>query len=267
MPVPLHDIVRFFDDTLHTAQIKDYPHALNGLQVENRGGVTRIAMAVDASESAIRAAIEAKADLLLVHHGLFWGGLQPVTRATYQKLALCIEHHLAIYSSHLPLDIHPIYGNNAILAKKCELSIIGDGIPMGGNILGYRCLCDVPLNNFLHTLQAVTDMEVRAYLSPEANELNSLAPLGEIMICSGGAGDELPVVGTMGIKTFLTGEGSHWTIPMARELGINLIYAGHYATETFGVTALGQAASERFSLPAEFIHDEPKAVVISPLLP
>ena len=112
----LNSIVSYCDRLLRTSEIKDYDGAVNGLQIENKGRVTRIAATVDASLSTVRLVIEAKADLLLVHHGLFWGATHPWTGKRYELIRTLIENNLAVYSSHLPLDLHPKLGNNARLA-------------------------------------------------------------------------------------------------------------------------------------------------------
>lgn len=264
MNASLADITSFLDDTLKTEAVADYNHALNGLQVENKGQIIRIAVAVDASEHAIRQAIEIGANLLIVHHGLFWSGLAPVTGAWHRKLSLCIEHDLAVYSSHLPLDIHPLYGNNAVMAKACGMKITNQkGLCMNGNEVGLVCEFDGTLKELANRIQEATGEEVRVYT--KTGEKNEDSSPGAILLCSGGAGDELPKVATMGIRTFISGEGSHWTIPMAVEEGMNLIYAGHYATETFGVKALASLLTERFGIPSSFIEDAPAPFICSSL--
>ncbi|MBA3652555.1 MAG: Nif3-like dinuclear metal center hexameric protein, partial [Chthoniobacterales bacterium] len=112
----LAEIVRFTDRYLRLSEIEDYPHALNGLQIENAGEITKIGAAVDVSTPTIQMAIENGVDFLLVHHGLFWPGLRPVTGSFYQALKRALEHNLALYSAHLPLDLHPKVGNNALFA-------------------------------------------------------------------------------------------------------------------------------------------------------
>jgi tetratricopeptide (TPR) repeat protein len=119
--------------------MKDYPNALNGLQIENSGAVTKIGAAVDASASTIQMAVEQGIDLLIVHHGLFWPGLQPVTGSHYRALKLAVEHNLALYSAHLPLDLHPTIGNNVLLAaalgfEKTEPFLEMKGEPIGRKI-------------------------------------------------------------------------------------------------------------------------------------
>ena len=111
------EMVRYADEALRVTEIEDYPHALNGLQIENSGEVTKISAAVDASGHTMQMAVERGVDLLVVHHGLFWPGLQRVTGPHYRALKLALAHNLALYSAHLPLDLHPKIGNNVLLAS------------------------------------------------------------------------------------------------------------------------------------------------------
>src|SRR5881296_2874606 len=134
----LSALVRYCDRTLHTAEVQDYDGAANGLQVENRGGVTRIAAAVDASLATVRLAIEARANLLVVHHGLFWGSSHPWTGKKYELLRLLLENDLAVYSSHLPLDVHPQLGNNARLCAALGLKSREPFFFEKGQFIGYK---------------------------------------------------------------------------------------------------------------------------------
>lgn len=134
----LYEIVGFMDKLLRTAEIHDSANALNGLQIENDGTVTKIALAVDATLSAMQAAIDMGADLLIVHHGMFWSGLQPITGMMHKKISLALQNNLAIYSSHLPLDAHPVIGNNACLAKLLKLSFCEAAVEYHGEMIGIR---------------------------------------------------------------------------------------------------------------------------------
>ena len=118
----LTTIARYLDDLLRTSETPDYPNALNGIQMSNRGAIRRVAAAVDFSRRTIEGAIAADANLLLVHHGMFWSGLQAVKGTQYERLSLLMQHDIAVYSSHLPLDAHPTLGNNALLAAALGLS-------------------------------------------------------------------------------------------------------------------------------------------------
>ena len=142
----LNDIASYLDDLLRIDETGDYPNALNGLQVANSGGLSRIGAAVDACETVIQDAVAAGVDLLLVHHGLFWGGLAPVTGASYRKIRMLIEADMAVYSAHLPLDRHPEFGNNALLAKSLGLEGGEPFFESAGQPIGLRV--DAEVNRF-----------------------------------------------------------------------------------------------------------------------
>src|SRR5258707_9606607 len=149
-------IVRYCDTLLRTDKITDYDRAANGLQVENRGKVTRIAAMVDASLATVRLAIEAKADLLLVHHGLFWGPAHPWTGKRYEMMRLLVEHDLAVYSSHLPLDAHPKLGNNAQLCAALGLKKSRPFFFDHGQFLGYQARTKISRAKLASRLRRVT---------------------------------------------------------------------------------------------------------------
>jgi dinuclear metal center YbgI/SA1388 family protein len=243
----LHDIVAFLDKELRTVEVKDYPNAHNGLQLENPGLVTRVACAVDACESVIDAACEAGADLLIVHHGMLWHGAHRFEGAPYRKLRRAIESGLAVYSSHLPLDLHPRFGNNALLAKALGISKTEPFLEIGVQARG----------NW--TFGALIERVEQAVQAPVHFAPGGPDRVKRLGIVTGGAGGEIAKAAEAGVDTFLTGEGSHWTFAAAEELGVNLIYAGHYATETFGVKALGVELQRKFKLPWGFI-DHPSGL-------
>lgn len=251
MICPLQTIVSFLNDELKLGEIQDYPNAFNGLQIENAGEISSIATAVDASERAMREAVDHGADLLIVHHGLYWSGLRPVTGAWKRKLQLALDHNLAVYSVHLPLDIHPTLGNNVLLAKACGISITGGALPSKGHDMGIRGTFPGTAAELAAAVAQAVNAPVESYL-----HLPHDTP-GDIIVCSGGAGGDLEEVVLEGAQTYITGEGAHWNIPMAEELGVNLIFGGHYATETFGVRALGRLLSERFGLPCSDLDIPP----------
>ena len=243
----LSDLTTFLDAELRIDEISDYGPALNGLQMENaKGEVTRIVAAVDACLPVIRKAIACRADMLIVHHGLFWSGLQPCTRSVFEKTRLCIENNLAIYSAHLPLDAHPTLGNNAVLMRALGLEPTATFHPYKGTDIGLRTETELFRDELIQRLREATGAAV--HVCP-----GGPAVVRKIGLVTGGAGSEVAAAKAAGIDTFITGEGPHWSYTLAEELGINLIYAGHYATETFGVKALAKNLQERFGLPWEFI--------------
>ena len=242
----LPEIVRYCDRLLRTREIKDYERAANGLQVENHGAVTRIAATVDASLATVRLAAAAKADLLLVHHGLFWGPSHPWTGKRYELLRILLEHNLAVYSSHLPLDAHPKLGNNIRLCAALGLRKVRPFFLTHGQQIGFQAVASISRIDLVNRLQQVTG--AKPLVIPGGPET-----CRRIGVVTGGAGGDLKIAADEGVDTFVTGEGPHWTYALAEELGINVLYAGHYATETFGVKALAAHLSHRFKIPWVFL--------------
>ncbi len=247
MTTPLDTIVRLLDRELNTQGIKDAPVALNGLQVENNGQVSRVALAVDASQKTLDAAIAGGADLLIVHHGLYWSGLRPLTGWWKKKLCTCLEGNLAVYSAHLPLDLHPTLGNNAALARGLGLSDIEPDIDYHGTCIGLGGRFAGTVAELRARLAALTGAEVACVSADE------MAPAGRVAVCSGGAAGEIYQVAGLGYDSYISGENVHWAATTAQDMGINLLLAGHYATETFGVKELGRLLEREFGLPTFFI--------------
>lgn len=244
--IPLASVVQHCDRILRTKEIGDYPGAVNGLQVENRGSVACIAAAVDASLATVRMAIEANAELLIVHHGLFWGPSHPWTGKRHELIRLLIENNLAVYSSHLPLDAHPRLGNNARLCAALGLRRPRPFFFSHGQNIG------------LQARQAISRADLAKRLALATGSKPLVIPGGEsicerIGVVTGGAGGELKQAAVEGVDTFVTGEGPHWTYALAEELGVNVLYGGHYATETFGVKALAEELSRKFGVPWTFL--------------
>jgi dinuclear metal center YbgI/SA1388 family protein len=243
--VPLQSIVAHCDKILRTAEIGDYDNAANGLQVQNCGAVKKIAAAVDASISTIELAIVAKADLLIVHHGLFWSARQPWTGKNYELLRLLVKNDLAIYSSHLPLDAHPKLGNNAQLCAALGLKKLKPFFQSHGQMLGFKSQTKISRTELAKRLERATG--VKAKIIPGGKDTCQ-----SIGVVTGGAGAELKQAAA-GVDTFVTGEGPHWTFALAEELGLNVLYGGHYATETFGVKALAAHLGHKFGISWEFL--------------
>ncbi len=244
--VALAAIVQHCDRILRTREIGDYDGAVNGLQVENSGAVTRLAATVDASLATVRLAIAAKADLLIVHHGLFWSKSHPWTGKKYELLRLLVEHDIAVYSSHLPLDAHPKLGNNAQLAAALGLKNLKPFFASHGSTIGFQTRAKISRAELAKKLERATG--VQPNVIPGGKEI-----CARIGIVTGGAGGDLSQAASEGVDTFITGEGPHWTFALAEELGLNVFYGGHYATETFGVKALAAELSKKFSLPWQFL--------------
>jgi dinuclear metal center YbgI/SA1388 family protein len=244
--VNLHELVGYLDGYLRVADVPDDPEAMNGLQVANGGDVTAVAVAVDACEAVITEAARQGADLLLVHHGLFWGPRGPVTGRAYRKLRRLIEAGIAVYSAHLPLDVHPEVGNNMVLARLLGVGVTGwwgayMGAPIG--VVGGLAVSRDEVGLRLQQQLGVTPRLIRG--GPERT--------ARVGVITGAGGSMIRQAHAAGIDTFVTGEGAHHTYFDAEELGVNVFYAGHYATETVGVKALAAHLADRFSLPWTFI--------------
>lgn len=244
---PLDDIVNYLDRELRVAEITDYAGALNGLQLANHGRVKRIVAAVDASLPVIDAAAEGGDGLLIVHHGMFWQGAQPVTGAFYRKLKIAIDAGLAVYASHLPLDIHPRWGNNVLLAKAIGLDNLQPFFEQKGSLLGLRGQWSGTCEQLKEALSAALSGGP-VHVCPSGPE-----QISSVAVITGGAGAEVAKVAASGVDAFITGEGPHWSFPLAEELGIHVLYGGHYATETFGVIALAKTLGQEYDLPWSFV--------------
>ena len=242
----LSQIVAYADEHLRIREIDDWANALNGLQIENSGAVTRIGAAVDASTCVIDLAIERGVNLLLVHHGLFWPGLQPITGGRRRMLEQILHHDLALYSAHLPLDVHSVLGNNARLAAAVGFENTEPFFEAKGQSIGLMTETRIARDELVRRLEQSLGGPVKVFASGPAETKR-------IGLVTGGAGGEIYAVAREGIDTFITGEAPHWAAVAAEELGLNLLLGGHYATETFGVKALAAHLADRFNLPWEFL--------------
>jgi dinuclear metal center YbgI/SA1388 family protein len=246
------EIARYSDSLLESENTPDYPNAVNGLQLDNRKTVLGIAAAVDYSTRAIEGAIAAGANLLVVHHGMFWGGVESVVGPVYSRLRLMLDHGVAVYSSHLPLDRHPTLGNNALLAKTLELRPEKTFARHENISIGVAGSCNVETELLLQRANAFAAREGG---TARISHIESGRRTKTWAICTGAgaSADTLSEAIAGGIDTLVVGEGPHWTAVSAEEHGIAIIYAGHYATETLGVRALAMHLGERFALPWTFV--------------
>ena len=246
-PAALAELVAYLDDYLKLAEIPDFPGAANGLQVENRGHVAKIAACTDACQATIDGAAERGADLLLVHHGLFWGdGLRPLTDRNYRRVRALLEADVAVYSAHLPLDVHPEVGNNVQLARRLGLELEGRFGEYEGCLIGVHGALDLSRDDLgARIADVLGSPPMRIGTGPERCR--------RVGIVTGGAARLIGQARAAGLDTFITGEGPHHSYFDAEEWGLNVFFAGHYATETLGVQALAAHVAEKFGLDWEFI--------------
>ncbi len=251
--VSLSEVVAALDSELRTVDIPDYSGAVNGLQVANNGTVSRVAVGVDASLATVNAAVQAGADLLVVHHGLFWGGVQPVVGTTYTKMRALLANNIAVYSTHLPLDAHPTLGNNALLARALGLTPT--------RTFGRYKSVEIAVSGDSDLEASALQQRVEAVVAPYGGVVRTSIPTAGrrvhrwALITGGGASTEsLREARDAGVDTFIVGEGPHHTTVEAQEEDLLLMFAGHYATETLGVQAVGAWLASRFALPWSFLH-------------
>jgi dinuclear metal center YbgI/SA1388 family protein len=245
----LHEIIAAADDLLAPADFADL--GPNGLQVPGASEVSRIVTGVSAQRELIEAAIERGAQLVLVHHGLFWDflptGLTPVLA---ERLRLLFRNDVSLAGYHLPLDAHPAIGNNALLAEGLDCERHAAWGEYRGTPIGRAATFagdGMPIAELLERVASLTHREPLAFAAgPER--------VRRMAIVSGSAAELLPSAVAAGFDAFLTGEPREHVMADAREAGIHFIAAGHYATETFGIRALGYRLAERFGVAHEFVH-------------
>jgi dinuclear metal center YbgI/SA1388 family protein len=243
----LSDIVAFCDQRINLKQVPDFPGAWNGLQFQNNGEVRRIGAAVDAGLVPFQEAVKRKIDFLIVHHGMFWSPISPITGPSFQKVQTLVQGNCAVYGAHLPLDLHPEIGNNALLARLLDLDPVGTFLPYEGNDVGIIASC------------SFDRAELAARLRKEFPKTYTAVEFGSekperVAILTGSGQSAVPYLRTAGVDTFITGELKQNSFNTAQEEGLNLFMCGHYRTETFGVSALAREVAEKFGLEWEFIE-------------
>jgi len=242
----LKQIVDFLDNELNTASIKD--RSINGLQVDGSQEVRRIGFAVDASMEALNRARDAYCDMLIVHHGIIWDRPDTLTGNLYKRAKFLIQNNISLYASHLPLDKHEIYGNNAHLARLLNLRNLRGFGDYNGNPVGFAG-------------ELGREMEFEELIREAKEKLNTKITalpfgkrtVGTVAVVSGNGNACLKEAIAKGFDVFFTGETSHTSFHEAKDGAINVIFAGHYATETLGLKALAAELKQKFELEAGFI--------------
>lgn len=247
-------VVGYLDTELRTSEVPDFDGALNGLQLSNSGAVSRVAAAVDFSAESVAGAIRERANLLLVHHGMFWSGAKAIVGRRYDRLRAAIVGDLAVYSSHIPLDLHPVVGNNVLLAKALALDISGAfGRWRGGVEIGVMGSTDDPTQSLVDRVRAFSaNFDTTAVATPFAEGRRTRR--WAIITGAGASLDTLAEARERGVDTLIVGEGAHHTGVDAIESGMVVIYGGHYATETLGVRAIAARLEDRFGVSSVFVN-------------
>jgi dinuclear metal center YbgI/SA1388 family protein len=250
--VDLPTLAARLDALLNHGETPDYSAALNGVQLAHRGPVRKIAAAVDFSRRTVEGAIDVGANLLLVHHGMFWSGAQPIVGAAYERLRLLLEHDVAVYASHLPLDRHPELGNNPLMARALGLEPAGEFARYKTISVGVRGEADVETQTLVDRARAFARAEGGDVIATPAGPGRRTRRWG-ICTGSGASPETLAEAASLRLDTLVVGEGPHYTAVAAEEAGLVVIYAGHYATETLGVRALAGWVEREFGVPWEFV--------------
>lgn len=254
--ITVEALTQFCDDYLSANAFKDY--APNGLQVDGGRPIQRIVTGVTACEALIDAAIADNADAIMVHHGYFWKG-EPatITGMKGRRIRKLMQHGISMIGYHLPLDAHPIVGNNAMLAEILDLTITGALYPAESHPVGNiaTCVPQSPDDLIAKITQALgrTPLHIAAEYHENSSSETSNRLIERIGICTGGAQDMIEQAALMGCDAFISGEISERTTHIARELGIDYFACGHHATERGGIQALGKIVSQEFGLPVTFI--------------
>lgn len=243
-----HTLAARLDEELRLSAFDDVSN--NGLQVENEGPISRVATAVDASLETFEAAVQAGAQMVVVHHGLSWGNsLARITGLNRKLLAYALSHNLAVYAAHLPLDAHPVLGNNAQMAAGLGLTRVRPFLSYHGQKIGFAGVLTEPLSReaFRQRAEALIQL-ARVTLFDYGPEV-----IRSVGICSGGAPEGVEQAAAEGLDLYLCGEANLVAYNLAKQLKMNALFAGHYATERFGVRALGHWLHTMTGLPVQFI--------------
>jgi len=244
----LESLLQYLAGYLDLENVPDYPPAHNGLQVDGPDEVARIGFAVDASERAIEMAVREDCDLLVVHHGMFWDGGVPVVGRRFRKLHALMGAKMGLYAAHLPLDGHAEVGNCAVLTRELGLEPAGRFGDYSGYEMGFWAETDEDPREFRDRIAGVVGRDVHM-IDGGADRIYRVG------IVTGAASSLIPDAAAAGLDALLTGEGPHHSYYDAVEHGVTAYYAGHYATETWGLKALGAHLEERFELPWVFLDD------------
>ncbi len=242
----LIEIVEFLDDFLKIDEWEDKSN--NGLQIEGRNEVNRIAFAVDACMDVFERSKEIGADMIVVHHGLIWGGIDYVRGIIKRRIEFLLKNEISLYAAHLPLDAHPSIGNNAQILKILGMDPVERFGNYQGKEIGYIGVYDreVSLKEVLKLIESKVNPNLKVLKF--GNEY-----VKRIGVVSGRGGFALSEGIEKGLDLFITGEHDHSIYHLAKEGGINVVFAGHYATETFGLKALMKVVGQEFDVDVKFV--------------
>ncbi|MDP8217746.1 MAG: Nif3-like dinuclear metal center hexameric protein [Candidatus Theseobacter exili] len=242
----LKDVCRYLDELLHIHEIPD--ESLNGLQVEGGANISRIAFMVNFCQEGAERACKEGADLIVCHHGLIWGGLKEITGIVYSRLKVIMDRGTSLYAAHLPMDVHPEFGHGALFLKALKIDVkgkFGQYGPMKVGVWGDLNKSE-SIESVIERIEHVLKMPCRELLFGK----NKVQRIG---VVSGSGVSALEEAVDEGVDLFITGESKLAAFDLAKELGINVVFGGHYATETFGLKALMERVKSDLGLEVLFI--------------
>ncbi len=240
------ELVAYLDEELRIAEIGDY--GPQGLQVEGSSEVRRIVATVDAGLPCVEAALDHGAEMLLVHHGIFWGPARRIAGGYGQLVRRIVESGLNLYAAHLALDAHPVWGNNAEICRLLELEVTDWWGQSKGTPIAARAELPEAIG-----VDALVERVTRHLGAPALVQTEGPDRIRTVGVLSGGGSGHISEAARLGCDAFVTGETSQSAFYEAQHAGIHVIYAGHYASETVGVKALGRHLAERFGLGFDFV--------------
>jgi dinuclear metal center YbgI/SA1388 family protein len=243
-----NELAAFLDRELKVDAFKDVSN--NGLQVENTGSVKRVCCGVDASMQFFEAAADRGADFLICHHGISWGNsLSRITDLNFDRVRYLIDRDMALYACHLPLDAHPVHGNNALICRALGVTRLKPFGCYDGVTIGFAGRLSKPIrySAFKNKIQRVMQTE------PQSMDFGKRT-VSTVAVVSGGAADGVSEAAAKNMDVYVTGEPRLSAYSVAQEKRINAVFAGHYATEVFGVRALGELITRQFKMPSDFIR-------------
>lgn len=250
----LDEVVTYLDGLLENDVWNPVDAATNGLQVENSGDVSSVAFAVDGATETVEEAAERGADMMVVHHGFFWGGKEAVVGQDYDRFRRLIENDIALYASHLPLDAHEEVGNNVLLLDAVGAEVFDTFADFGPGDVGYvgRLPSPVEFDDFVYEVAEALDND------PEVLEFGP-DEVEDVAVLTGAGGGRVDEAASTDADVYITGEPKHRAHHDAREHGLNVVFGGHYHTETFGVGALRDRVERNFDTETFYI-DTPTEV-------
>ncbi|MEK7485371.1 MAG: Nif3-like dinuclear metal center hexameric protein [Planctomycetota bacterium] len=240
-------LIKHLDKLFQIHQFIDV--GLNGLQVESVAPIKKVCFAVDACLTSIEQAIQHQAQILIVHHGLFWGRETSITGIHYQRIQRLLQNQIALYAIHIPLDVHPELGNNVSLANALNLEVIESFGEFRKTkiVLGTKCAQPLPVKDFQTQVENL--LRNKTHLLSFGKEM-----IQKIALCTGDASFGVHEAYEKGYDLYFTGEREHISYHLCKDLGFHCLFGGHYATETFGLKSLAQKLQEKFSLETCFLE-------------